>query len=129
MNNTLLKGLRNDIEVFRCRGLIDETPVYQEHLAKINAIRHEFPQLLLEGRYTATDGFSCNNPAITARSYTAGDRIAIVATNTGETRQKGTIDVPGYKPESSRTIGSASVKKNRVTLEQNSLAVIIFAKD
>ncbi|MBR1570915.1 MAG: hypothetical protein IJ651_09320, partial [Bacteroidales bacterium] len=38
VNNTLLKGLRNDIEVFRCRGLIDETPVYQAHLARINAL-------------------------------------------------------------------------------------------
>jgi hypothetical protein len=91
VNNTLLKGLRNDIEVFRCRGLIDETPVYQAHLARINALRHAWPDLLLEGRYTATDGFTCSNPALTARSYTAGSRIAVVVTNTGEKRQTGTI--------------------------------------
>ena len=128
VGNTLLKGLRNDIEVFRCRGLIDETPVYQDYLSKVNAIRNEFPHLLREGRYTATDGFSCSNPAITARSYTAGDSIAIVAVNQGERKQKGRIEVPGYKLLEVRTIGGAKAKNNCVTLQQNGLAVLIFAK-
>ncbi|MBO4465159.1 MAG: DUF4855 domain-containing protein [Bacteroidales bacterium] len=127
VNNTLLKGLRNDIEVFRCRGLIDETPVYQAHLAKINAIRHDFPELLLEGRYTAMDGFTCSNAALTARSYTAGGRMAIVITNTGAKRQKGRITVPGYKLTDSRSIGG-KVNGNSVTLAQNELAVLIFEK-
>ena len=127
VNNTLLKGLRNDIEVFRCRGLIDETPVYQQHLAKVNAIRHEFPELLLEGRYTATDGFSCSNHDLTARSYTAGDRMAVVVTNTGTKKQSGKISVPGYKLEASRTIGG-TVTKNRITLKENELAVLVFTR-
>ena len=127
VNNTLLKGLRNDIEVFRCRGLIDETPVYQAHLAKINAIRHDFPELLLEGRYTAMDGFTCSNAALTARSYSAGGRMAIVITNTGAERQKGRISVPGYKLTDSRSIGG-KVSGNSVTLAQNELAVLIFEK-
>ena len=127
VNNTLLKGLRNDIEVFRCRGLIDETPVYQQHLAKVNAIRHEFPELLLEGRYTATDGFSCSNAALTARSYTSGDRIAVVVTNTGPKTQSGKIDVPGYKLETVRTFGG-KVNNNKVTLKENELAVLVFIR-
>ena len=127
VNNTLLKGLRNDIEVFRCRGLIDETPVYQAHLAKINAIRHDFPELLLEGRYTAMDGFTCSNAALTARSYSAGDRMAVVVTNTGAKTQKGRISVPGYKLTDSRSIGG-KVKGNSVSLAQNELAVLIFEK-
>ena len=127
VNNTLLKGLRNDIEVFRCRGLIDETPVYQQHLAKVNAIRHQFPDLLLEGRYTATDGFTCSNPALIARSYTSGDRMAVVVTNTGAKKQSGKISVPGYKLETSRTIGG-KVSKNRLILKENELAVLVFTR-
>ena len=128
VNNTLLKGLRNDIEVFRCRGLIDETPVYQAHLSKINAIRHVFPELLLEGRYTATDGFSCSNPALTARSYCAGqDRMAVVVTNTGAKAQTGKILVPGYRLTEVRTIGG-NVSKNKVTLKENELAVLVFTR-
>ena len=128
VGNTLLKGLRNDIEVFRCRGLIDETPVYQAYLAQINAIRHDFPDLLLEGLYTATDGFTSSNPAITARSYTAGDRMAIVAQYTGEGPQSATISVPGYDVSDSRTVGEAAVRENNVTLGTNGLAVLIFTK-
>ena len=124
--STTLKGLRNDIEVFRCRGLIDETPVYQEHLAKVNEIRHEFPELLLEGRYTATDGFSCNNPAVVVRSYTSGNRMAIVVTYTGSGRQNCRLNVPGYRLVTYRTIGEAGVNKTYLNLGQNDLAVLIF---
>ncbi|MBO4585787.1 MAG: hypothetical protein J5675_04215 [Bacteroidales bacterium] len=127
VNNTLLKGLRNDIEVFRCRGLIDETPVYQEHLAKVNAIRHEFPELLLEGRYTATDGFTCSNAGLTARSYTSRGRMAVVVTNTGAKTQSGKIDVPGYKFEAARSIGG-KVTNNKVNLKQNEIAVLVFTR-
>ena len=129
VNNTLLKGLRNDIEVFRCRGLIDETPVYQAHLAQVNAIRHAYPELLLEGRYTATDGFRCDNPALVARSYTAGNRMAVVVTHTGEGRQRGRIEVPGYHLMESRCIGHPAAKGNAGSFGTNDLAVFIFEKD
>ena len=128
VNNTLLKGLRNDIEVFRCRGLIDETPVYQAHLAKVNAIRHEFPQLLLEGRYTASDGFSCSNPAIVARSYSTSDSMAVVATYTGEGRQSAVISAPGHTLKDIRIIKPAKAGGNKIELGQNGLAVLIFEK-
>ena len=129
VGNTLLKGLRNDIEVFRCRGLIDETPVYQAYLAPVNAIRTEFPEFLLEGRYSAMDGFICSNAGITARSYTAKDgSIAVVATSLGDKRQKGTIDVPGMHCKCSRTIGGASVNGSTVCLGQNDIAVLFFGK-
>ena len=42
VNMTLLKGLLNDIEIYRCRSLIDETPHYQAYLAKVNAIRNRY---------------------------------------------------------------------------------------
>ena len=126
VGNTLLKGLRNDIEVFRCRGLIDQTPVYQDYLAKVNAIRHEFPELLLEGRYTATDGFTCTGKDIVARSYSAPGRLAVVAVYTGEGSRKATIEAPGYKLAGSRCIGDAKTSGNRVNLGQNGLAVLVF---
>ena len=127
VNNTLLKGLRNDIEVFRCRGLIDETPVYQAHLAKVNEIRHAFPELLLEGRYTATDGFTCSEKALTARSYTAGNRMAVVVTNTGDKMKIGKITAPGYKLIDSRSIGG-KIESNTITLDTNEIAVLVFTR-
>ena len=128
VNNTLLKGLRNDIEVFRCRGLIDETPVYQAHLAKINALRHTWPELLLEGRYTATDGFRCSNPSLVARSYTAGNRMAIVVTNLDESPRKGKLDVPGYRFVEGRDLDGRALNSSSVHLEQHGLNVLIYEK-
>ena len=122
------EGLRNDIEVFRCRGLIDETPVYQAHLAKINALRHQYPELLLEGRYTATDGFTCSNPALTARSFTSGGRMAVVVTNTGEKVQKGKIAVPGYRFVEGRDLEGKIIGKPAVNLGQYELNVLIYEK-
>ena len=129
VNNTLLKGLRNDIEVFRCRGLIDETPVYQAHLAKVNALRHAWPELLLEGRYTATDGFSCSNGALTARSYSADGKRAVVVANNGEKRQKGTVQVPGYRFTEGRSLSFEPLSSASVNLQQNDLAVLVFEKE
>ena len=128
VNNTLLKGLRNDIEVFRCRGLIDETPVYQQHLAQINAIRHAYPDLLLRGRFVHTDGFTCSNPDIVARGFASGSRLAVVATSLREGTRTGRIDVPGYRFVESRTIGQARVRGGRISLGQHDLAVLVFEK-
>lgn len=128
VNNTLLKGLRNDIEVFRCRGLIDETPVYQAHLARVNAIRHRFPELLLEGRFAFQDDFSCSNEAIVAREFVNGNRMAVVATYLGEGRVSGRIDVPGWKPMEHAVICDARVRGNRLDLGQNDVAVVVFEK-
>ena len=106
---------------------VDETPVYQEHLAKINILRHTWPELLLEGRYTATDGFTCSNANLSARSYTSGNRMAVVVTNIGTKTQSGKIIVPGYKLEAARHIGG-KVTNNKVTLKQNEIAVLVFSR-
>ena len=129
VNNTLLKGLMNDIEVFRCRGLIDETPVYREHLSKVNAIRHEFPELLLRGRFTGTDGFECKNDRIVARSFTDGTRMAIVATNTEALQQRGKINAPGWKLSGYRTIGPAKYSAGTLSLGCNGIIVLIYDKE
>ena len=103
--------------------------MYQAHLARINALRHTWPELLLEGRYTATDGFTCSNPALTARSYTAGNRMAVVVTNTGEKRQKGTVQVPGYRFTEGRNLDSNALSSATVDLKQNDLAVLIYENE
>ena len=128
VNNTLLKGLVNDIEVFRCRGLIDETPVYQAHLAKINALRHEFPQLLLRGRYLADEGIRCSNPAVTARAFAAGDSLAVVSTFTGPGTAYASLRVPGYRYVTGRTLGDARVRRGSLRLGTNGLTVSIYRR-
>lgn len=131
VNNTVLKGLRNDIEIYRCRGLIDETPIYQAYLAKINTIKNKYPELLLDGTYRDTQGFTSTNPEIEARAFVKGNSMAIVATRTtaGEPTET-VVDVPGYRFREAATVGGAKVKADgsRATLGQNDLVVLIFDK-
>ena len=142
VNNTLVKGLRNDIEVYRCRGLIDETPEYQQYLGRINAIRHKYPELLLEGRFAWHDDFISSNPAVTACEFAGQDSIAIVLTSEAEGRAKTKVVVPGYKFVEAETLGTAGIAKLsqpdrrrsvasdrcRVTLGQYGVAVLVFKK-
>ena len=131
VNNTLLKGLVNDIEIFRCRGLIDETPHYQQYLAQINAIRNKYPELLLgAGQFVHTDGFSVSSDEIIARGYAGGDRLAIVATTLNAEGAKGKLSVPGYRFVEYESIGSPKISGNgtKLTLNQNDIVVLIFER-
>ena len=132
VNNTLLKGLRNDIEIYRCRDLIDKTPHYQSYLAQANEIKRRYEHLLLMGRYRDVEGFTLSAQGIEARAYTHGNGMAIVATRTeAGDPVSGGIEVPGYRFVESSTLGEARVSRNgdRITLGQYDLAVLIYQKE
>ena len=127
VGNTLLRGLRNDIEVFRCRGLIDETPVYRAYLAGVNAIRHAFPGQLLTGRFAYMDDISCSNPRIEAREYCGEGKIAVVAALQREGKESARILVPGYRLTDYRCLGDARVSRTgNIRLGTYGLAVLLF---
>ena len=133
VNNTVLDGQRNDIEIFRCRGLISDSPEYQAYLAKANAIKERYRDCLLYGRYNDCFGFSCSNPLLDARSFVSGDRMAVVVANqnTGRARRlRARISVPGYRfEEASVTGGKVSRSGRRVRLGQYDMAVLLFSRD
>lgn len=133
VNNTLLKGLRNDIEIYRCRDLIDRTPHYQAYLAKANAIKERYADMLLAGRYTDVDGFTNSNTKVEARSYVGDTGMAIVVTQTQKVPATLTtvIDVPqGYAYSECSTLGNAVVSADgrEVALGKYDLAVLVYRK-
>ena len=129
VGNTLLKGLRNDIEVFRCRGLIDETPVYQKYLREVNDARKDFPELL-SGRFIHTDGIECPENDLVVRGFEGGGRISVVVCNPEAGNRGGVVRIPGWHITQTRTIGSGSAfTSGRVYLRQNALAVLRFEKN
>lgn len=133
VNWTILKGVRNDIEIYRCRDLIDKTPHYMEYLTKVNGLKKKYEGLLLLGKFCYMDHFSIDNPKVEARCFTNGDRMAIVATQELKKAQtlKARLDVPGWHYVEHSTLGKALVegKGLELTLGQYDLAVIIFEKD
>ena len=129
VGNTLLKGLRNDIEVFRCRGLIDETPVYQRFLRQVNDVRADFPELL-SGRFICADGIEWDDPDIVVRGFAGPERIALVATTQKAGRRGTVVRIPGYHISQVRTVGQASAfTSGRINLRQHTFAVLLFEKD
>ncbi|OAM88292.1 hypothetical protein AW736_19105, partial [Termitidicoccus mucosus] len=132
VNRAVLLGLRSDVEIYRCRRTIAETPYYQSYLAKIDALRQRQADLLLEGRYTDTDGFANSNTEVQARSFTLGKRMAIVATQSAKDAAAATITVPaGYKYAGHDAVGDAEVTpasaaEIHLVLPRHALAVLLF---
>ena len=130
VNMTLLKGLLNDIEIYRCRGLIDETPTYQAYLAKVNAIRNKYTDCLMLGTFRDVFGFENTNKAVQAKAFVGKKRMAVVATNEFDKGALTTeIKVPGYRYVEGSTLGNAKVEGTKVTLGQYDLAVLVFEKE
>ena len=132
VNNTLLDGQRNDIEIYRCRDLIDDCPVYQEYLRKVNAIKSKYQDELLLGRYNDVLGFTNSNSRADARAFIGKDRIAVVVANQNRTAsvEKTKISVPGSHLAEWSVLGGAQVNASgTVKLGQYDLAVLIFEKN
>ena len=131
VNMTLLKGLLNDIEIYRCRSLIDETPNYQAYLVKVNAIRERYKDCLMLGTFRDVFGFENSNKNVQAKAFVGEKRMAVVATNEFDKGILSTsISVPGYRYVECQTLGNAKVSADgkHVELGQYDLAVLVFEK-
>jgi len=133
VNHTVLKGLRNDIEIYRCRDLIDKTPNYQHYLGLVNKLRDKYCDLLLLGRYCDTEGFSNDNDKVSARCFVNGDRMAIVATQSKADEASTRISVPGYDFKESDVVGKVQIEKTAdgaqsLKVGKNGLAVLVYQK-
>ncbi len=132
VNQTVLIGTRNDIEIYRCRDLIDDTPIYQAYLAEVNKIKVKYADELLRGRFNDCLGFELSNKEVTGTSFLSENRMAVVLTNALKeaTTLKTKVNVPGYEFVEAEVTGNAKVAANgkSVTLGQHDLAVLLFKK-
>lgn len=135
VNNTVLDGQRNDIEIFRCRDIISATPVYQAYLAQVNAIKERYKDCLMLGRYNDVFGFTNSCKDVDARSFVGGDKMVVLVANqkTGKANSYATVvEAPGYKFVESMTTGTAKVvakdAKADITLGQYDMAALLFEK-
>jgi uncharacterized protein DUF6259 len=132
VNFALLKGLRSDVEIYRCRATIAEAPHYAQYLAKANALRERYADLLLNGRYCDTDHFEIDNDELFATSFSAGDRLAIVVSQSHLPSADATLQVPGYSYREHAGLGDfqvdASADGIRIQLSQHGLVVIVLQR-
>ena len=55
--------------------------------------------------------------------------MAVVVTNTGDKREKGVINVPGYRFAEGRNLDFKPVSSSKVDLQQNDLVVLVYEKE
>jgi hypothetical protein len=133
VNHTVLKGLRNDVEIYRCRALIDETPHYQAYLTQINQLKDRFIDLLLLGKYKDTEGVQHGSTDIEARRFDNENKTAIVLTQSHMATANTTLKIPvGYSFWESGKVGEADIKHNKsnveVTIKKHGLVVVVFKR-
>jgi len=134
VNHTVLKGLRNDVEIYRCRALIDETPHYQEYLKQINQLKDRFKDLLLIGKYVDTDGVKHTSTEIDARRFDNGEKSAIVLTQSHLLLANTVLKIPnGYSFYEFGKVGDADIQPNKdeiqISIKKHGLVVIVFKKN
>jgi Domain of unknown function (DUF6259) len=133
VNHAVLKGLRHDIEIYRCRKTIAETPHYQEYLGKITHLRKKYSYLLLEGMYRDTENFVIDNDQIEARSFVNGDKLAVVLTQSHLAVATTNLSVPGYTYVDADGVNKIEVIRKEgfchVELKKHGLAIVIYEKE
>jgi len=133
VNHALLKGLRSDVEIYRCRRTIAETPHYRDYLHQANWLRQKYAELLLAGRYIDTDGFSLDNPAIAARAFSSKNRLAVLLTQSYCEHASTLLSVPDYRFVQYDGLGNYLVfsqdSQVQVDLDRHGLAAVIFEKN
>ncbi len=132
VNLNLLRGLRSDVELYRCRGTIADAPHYREYLGRANALRCKYGDLFLEGTYCDTDYIQKSNALVDARSFTRGKRLAVILTQSQRPEATTRLQVPGYRYLSSDGLGQYQITPAdgglTVRLAKNALAVAIYEK-
>ena len=134
VNNTVLDGQRNDIEIFRCRGIISDAPVYQAYLKQVNALKEKYKECLLLGRYNDRFGFTLSDNRLTASSFLNEDgrKMAVVVAHQDPDctrRLSATVKAPGFRLVDADATGSGRVSGNRVKLGQFDMAILLFERD
>lgn len=133
-NLSLVRSWRSDVSIFRCRATLNEVLVYKDYVKKINALRDKFRPLVLNGIFRHTDMATCTNPQIEYATYTNGDKMAVVATQSNQNEAKMKFAAEGYEFVEADGIGDWKAKKSDdgdsldVELKRDAIVVCVFKK-
>jgi len=133
VNRTLLLGLRTNIQTFRLRGLINETPHLQDYLAQINQLKDQYASLLLLGIYHDNEDFTLDNSHVQAKSFVSAHQLAVVVTQRRADKQQAQIKVKGYRFKEFSKVGDVQVNKGtqgneHLVIGKDGLAVLVYDK-
>lgn len=129
VNQMLLLGSRSDVEIYRCRATIAETPHYQAYLAKANALRERFGRLLYDGTFRAETFHRVSNPEIQTNSFLLGDELAVLLTQSSRELARTEVAAPGFHLERLDSVsGDVTMEDGVVTIPRNGFAVLLYRR-
>ncbi len=129
VNQMLLLGSRSDVEIYRCRATIAETPHYQAYLAKANALRERFGRLLYDGTFRAETFHRVSNPEIQTNSFLLGDELAVLLTQSNRELARTEVVAPGFHLERLDSVsGDVTMEDGVVTIPRNGFAVLLYRR-
>lgn len=129
VNQMLLLGSRSDVEIYRCRATIAETPHYQAYLAKANALRERFGRLLYDGTFRAETFHRVSNPEIQTNSFLLGDELAVLLTQSNRDLARTEVVAPGFQLERLDSVsGDVTMEEGVVTIPRNGFAVLLYRR-
>lgn len=127
VNQMLLLGSRSDVEIYRCRATIAETPRYQAYLAKANALRKRFGRLLFEGKFCAQTFHSVSNPEVQTNSFLLGDELAVLLTQSSRELLRTEVAAPGFHLERLDSLsGDVTMENGVIAIPRNGFAVLLY---
>jgi len=130
VNMAVLRGYRSDVEIYRCRATIDATPHYKEYLTRVDQLRDRQRDLILNGAYIDTDGFTLDNPELFAAAFRSGNRLAVVVTQSHLEEAETVLRVPGYRYTEYDGLNQVTITGSgdtaKLKLGRHGLAVVIF---
>ncbi len=129
VNIMLLLGSRSDVEVYRCRGSLRDTPVYREYLRLANAFRARHSALLFDGRFSANRFHAVDNPEVLTNSFLHGDDLAVLVMQSHKDELSASVSAPGFVLRDYDSVrGDVSLRGSVVTLPRDSLALLRFTR-
>jgi len=130
VNRLVTLGRRSDVEIYRCRANISETPHYQEYLGKVNRLRERFREILMHGKFSASKFHSVDHPLVLTNSFRSGKELAVIVTQSSRDSVKTKVSVPGWSPVDSGSVrDDVTVDGDTVTIPRDGLAVLLYRKD
>ena len=137
VNRCLMWGLTSDIEIYRCRGFIDDAPNYKAYLKKADALREKYRALILNGIYRDCDLAEVSDKSVEYTTFENDTQIAVLLTDSRrDNPAKFRVRVRGGRFAGAESIGGADVVGGGDDAEcavvklgaKNSLALLVFSK-
>jgi len=126
LNWAFVYGMRFDIEINFNKGTFRDAPQLATQCKRLCKIRNEYSDLLLEGTFVDTEGFSLSNEKLVAKAYKNGDKYAVLIWNPLENEQPVKVYVTDYELEKAISMEGKSSQIPPAMLGANKVLVLLY---